>query len=360
MKNKKKNLIGLLRFAVFSLIFMFLFVGLSNVFVPKGKNDATGMSANITEAYKAEDKNTLDVAFIGNSDIYRAVNPVMIWEDLGITSCDIGMPRMSSYEAYRKLNNLFKVQSPKLVVFEVDCMFSTVNHFGDDGDVENNRHDNLDEAINKGIDNLKENFKNLDDAILSGISYNFPLTKYKYRWKSIKAKDFINQKGKYHFYAKGFIYNKTAKPFLYGDTYMGENDGSKESFDRNADKYLEKTLELCKKNNCQLLLVSVPSGSSWNWQKHNTIADFAEKNNLQFIDYNTDMDLLDNFDWNTDTKDEGNHLNNSGARKVTKAIEKVLVNDYQLTASELTDEQTAKWEDDVKKYYKEIVKKKKK
>ena len=356
----KKNLTDAVKIICFALVFALTFAGLSNVFVPKGKNDATGMSANITDAYLGEDNNTIDVVFIGNSDVYRAINPVQIWEKEGITSCDVGMPRMTAYDAYRKLGNLFKKQQPKLVVLETDCIFTTSNTFDEQGKIINDSPVNdLSENVNSGLNNLKTQFKNLDDAILSGISYNFPLAKYKYRWKQIKLKDFVNRKGKYSYFAKGFIYDNQKKPFTHGDTYMQDGSCPKEVIDEITMKSLNNICSLCSENGAQLMLLSVPSGNSWNINKHNLIKDYADEKGIKFVDFNKDIQLVSGFDWNTDTKDEGNHLNCFGAEKVTDAVIKILKDDYRLERSSLNDEQMKKWNSDAKKYYTEIVKGKK-
>ena len=135
MKNTKKNMKGLVRSLSFILVFCLIFAYCSNVFSPKGKTDSTGMSSCITGAYKGEAKNSIDVMMVGNSDIYRAINPIQIWEDKRITTCVMGMPSITTAEIYHKLVEMFKYQSPKLVVFETDCMFTTINKFDKNGNL---------------------------------------------------------------------------------------------------------------------------------------------------------------------------------------------------------------------------------
>lgn len=360
MENKKKNIKGLIRFICFSLVFVLLFAGLSNVFVPKEKNDATGMSANITDAYLGEENNTIDIVFIGNSDVYRAINPIQIWEKTGITSCDVGMPRMNVYDAYRRLDRVFTKQQPKLVVLEADCIFSTSNAFDENGRLTANdkRMNTVSEKLNQGMYNLKTQFKNLDDAILSGISYNFPLTKYKYRWKKIKPTDFFNRKGKYYYFAKGFIYDKHKVPFKHGDTYMCENAPVNESISDNTKQNLDKIYELCKRNNAEFMLLTVPSGNSWNINKHNAVYSYSKEKDIRFFDFNKDIQLVNGFDWQTDTKDGGNHLNCYGAEKVTDAVINVINQEYGFEKTALSKSTEERWNNDAQRYYREIVKRK--
>ena len=81
----KKNLKGLLKFVAFLGIFVLIFTQLSIVFDPKDGKDKTGLSRNVSYSYRAEDANVLDVVFIGNSNAYRAFNPIQLWEDKQIT-----------------------------------------------------------------------------------------------------------------------------------------------------------------------------------------------------------------------------------------------------------------------------------
>lgn len=356
MKNTKKNMKGLVRSLSFILVFCLIFAYCSNVFSPKGKTDSTGMSSCITGAYKGEAKNSIDVMMVGNSDIYRAINPIQIWEDKRITTCVMGMPSITTAEIYHKLVEMFKYQSPKLVVFETDCMFTTINKFDKNGNLaEDDNKRTIEQGIAYGIKKFHENFTNVDEAIIAGINYKFPLMKYNYRWKDLNKNDFVNLRGKYKFIAKGFIADKKAQRFEHGKTYLGKQNSKAEEIDRNTQKYFDKILDLCQKHNCRLALVSIPAGTSWNYSKHNAVKELAAKNNLIFIDYNTDMNKIDNFNWETDTKDGGNHLNYSGAVKVTYAFEQELTDTFNLTPSELSEDVISSWNEDTERFYSEVI-----
>lgn len=356
MENSKKNIYGIIRALSFAVIFCLLFAYFSNVFSPKGKTDSTGMSSCITGAYKGEAENSIDVIMVGNSDVYRAINPIQIWEDKKITTCVMGMPSITTAEIYHKLAEMFKYQSPKLVVFETDCMFNTINKFDENGNlVDGDNKRSLKQNMAYGIQKFQENFKNIDEAIMAGINYRFPLMKYAYRWQNLNRNDFLNIKGKYKFIAKGFIADKAAQRFEHGKTYLGEKNAPPAELNRNDEKYFEKIVKLCEKHNCRLVLLSIPAGTSWNFSKHNAIDELAKKHKLTFIDYNTDMHKIDNFDWETDTKDGGNHLNYSGALKVTYAFEQELADTFGLEESAIDQDVINSWNEDTSKFYSEIV-----
>ena len=77
---------------------------------------------------------------------------------------------------------------------------------------------------------------------------------------------------------------------------------------------LKKITEICRERGISLVLFSAPSPANWTMRRHNTVQDTAESLGLPYIDGN----LLDlGIDWDTDTYDRGDHLNYSGAAKVT-------------------------------------------
>ena len=352
MKYKEKNLKGFGRGLIFTIIFCLIFAGFSNLFTPKADANTEGMSAMVTKAYLAEERDTIDVLFLGNSNMYRAFNPIQLWQEQGITSCDIGMPGSNTVELYRKAVDFMKYQKPKMIVVETDCMFDGVNVFDANGNLIVSKSTKIESKVKERMDAYKNSFDNLDDAIMSGISYRWPLMKYKYRWKRIKSRDFTDEKGKYKFVAKGYVNGVEKKPFKYGATYMGVNYGSTADISSNSDIYIKKLNELCKTNDCQLVLVSVPCGKYWNWQKHNAAQKFADENNIKFLDFNVETQLIPEFSWKNCSRDGGTHINGKGAKYVTHAMGRYLVEQCDMKPSNLTDKQKAAWNKDVKSFNK--------
>lgn len=352
MKYKEKNLKGFGRGLIFTIIFCLIFAGFSNLFTPKADANTEGMSAMVTKAYLAEERDTIDVLFLGNSNMYRAFNPIQLWQEQGITSCDIGMPGSNTVELYRKAVDFMKYQKPKMIVVETDCMFDGVNVFDANGNLIVSKSTKIESKVKERMDAYKNSFDNLDDAIMSGISYRWPLMKYKYRWKRIKSRDFTDEKGKYKFVAKGYVNGVEKKPFKYGATYMGVNDGSTAKLSSNSDVYVKKLIELCKANNCQLMITSVPCGKYWNWQKHNAAQKFADENNIKFLDFNVETQLIPEFSWKNCSRDGGTHINGKGAKYITHAMGRYLVEQCDMKPSNLTAKQKAAWNKDVKSFNK--------
>lgn len=343
MKNKKKNIIGLVKSVIFLIIFVFLFTQLSNLLMPKVKDEATGKYVNMISSVTALDENSVDVIFVGNSNLYCSINPTKIWLDKKITSCVISTPFLTEAEAYYKTKDILKTQSPKYIVFETDCMFETDNVFDENGYLiwtPDKKEDKF------HINTVKEKLDALEQSIYSCIDSRYPLMKFNFRWKKIDLGEIKNTTRKKAFTARGYRPSKTVKAFKYGDTYMSFNHNGKEPLEEISAKYFKMLIELCRENNIELVLMTVPTGTTWNTYKHRTVSELAEQNGLHYVDFNTETNLIPDFDWKKDTKDGGNHLNTRGAKKVTKAYEDILTNDFKLPPTKLTDEQTQQWNND--------------
>ena len=91
---------------------------------------------------------------------------------------------------------------------------------------------------------------------------------------------------------------------------------------------LEAQSKLLKENGAELILISTPSTRNWNYTRHEVTEDFAAGKGITYIDLNTIDKSELNIDWNTDTKDGGDHLNVSGAQRVTEWFGRYIDKNY--------------------------------
>jgi hypothetical protein len=121
-------------------------------------------------------------------------------------------------------------------------------------------------------------------------------------------------------------------------------------FGENSYHYLDKMVELCKKNNIQLILIKAPSLYPYWYDEWETqMEEYAKKNNLPYINF---LELTDEagIDFSKDTYDAGLHLNVSGAEKLSKYFGKILQNDYKVP-DRRNDEKLAKtWQEKIAFY----------
>lgn len=369
----------LMRAICFCLLFVILFIFLSGAFIPRTGTTEDGMESRISKAYRGEPRDSIDTVFIGNSDIYRAISPVDLFHQTGITSAIAGRPNKQLSEVPGDIRDILRYQNPKTIVLETDCMFSGTNPGFKKGispleaeaakvDVAGqapSKATNADvagqapsKATNAPQQNIFAKYKALlqegDSAFLAALNYKFPLVKYHDNWKHLKLTTFLQPRGKYHFSNKGMAYANTVKAYPFGNEYMQLSGGKHAMLSEEKLDQFQKIYDLCDRNGIRLVLLTVPSANTWNKGKSDTVKQLAKKYDLTYYDYNRQLPA--GFNWVTDSKDGGNHLNYAGASAVTKDLAKKLTDDLTMNPTSLTKEQKQQWKKDYEHFHKSIVK----
>lgn len=369
----------LMRAICFCLLFALLFVFLSGAFIPRTGTTEDGMESRISKAYRGESRDSIDTVFIGNSDIYRAISPVDLFHQTGITSAIAGRPNKQLSEVPGDIQDILRYQNPKTIVLETDCMFSGTNPGFKKGisplEAEAAKVDVAGQAPSKAtaadvagqappkakasahqniFDKCKALLQEGDSAFLAALNYKFPLIKYHDNWKHLKLTAFLQPRGKYHFSNKGMAYANTVKAYPFGNEYMQLSGGKHAMLSEEKLDQFQKIYDLCDRNGIRLVLLTVPSANTWNKGKSDTVKQLAKKYDLTYYDYNRQLPA--GFDWVTDSKDGGNHLNYAGASAVTKDLAKKLTDDLTMSPSALTKEQKQQWKKDYEHFHKSIAK----
>ena len=382
----------LMRAICFCLLFVILFVFLSGAFIPRTGTTEDGMESRISKAYRGEPRDSIDTVFIGNSDIYRAISPVDLFQQTGITSAIAGRPNKQLSEVPGDIRDILRYQNPKTIVLETDCMFSGTNpgfkkgispleaeaakvdvagqapskatdadvagqapSKATDADVAGQAPSKATDTAHQNIfDRCKALLQEGDSAFLAALNYKFPLVKYHDNWKHLKLATFLQPRGKYHFSNKGMAYANTVKAYPFGNEYMQLSGGKHAMLSEEKLDQFQKIYDLCDRNGVRLVLLTVPSANTWNKGKSDTVKQLAKKYDLTYYDYNRQLPA--GFDWATDSKDGGNHLNYAGASAVTKDLAKKLTDDLTMNPTSLTKEQKQQWKKDYEHFHKSIVK----
>ena len=356
----------LMRAICFCLLFVILFVFLSGAFIPRTGTTEDGMESRISKAYRGEPRDSIDTVFIGNSDIYRAISPVDLFHQTGITSAIAGRPNKQLSEVPGDIRDILRYQNPKTIVLETDCMFSGTNPGFKKGisplEAEDAKVDVAGQAPSKATNAPQQNIfakckallQEGDSAFLAALNYKFPLVKYHDNWKHLKLTTFLQPRGKYHFSNKGMAYANTVKAYPFGNEYMQLSGGKHAMLSEEKLDQFQKIYDLCDRNGIRLVLLTVPSANTWNKGKSDTVKQLAKKYDLTYYDYNRQLPA--GFDWGTDSKDGGNHLNYAGASAVTKDLAKKLTDDLTMNPTSLTKEQKQQWKKDYEHFHKSIVK----
>lgn len=308
-----------LKIITFVLLAVLLLEGMSKVLMPRSNSGSGGMHNYRARGFYGEEKKSLDIAAIGNSDLASGFSPMELWKSHGITGFACGEPNQTIDQSVRLLQEVLTCQKPKVVILETDTLF-------------------------------QENMEgHLTSLVKTAVNYLFPVLEYHDRWKSVTLSELMGKQQKpWHDSGKGYRYSGDRVAYK-GDDYMAETK-EKEEIDAIAMKSLDQFVEICQEAGIQVMFMEMPSANSWNMARHRAVADYASSRNISFIDFNMKDRMKETgFDWMTDSRDGGNHLNYSGAKKISVWLGDYLAKDYQLE-DHRKDSRYQRWQQDVSAY----------
>ena len=241
----------------------------------------------------AEPKDSIDVMIMGDSEALTLADTSKL-EEAGINAYITGQYGQRTGEAYYAFTSLLKNQSPKILILETNMVTLEMG------------------TAQEAYLSLTAGFGNL-----------LPVFKYHDMWKTELGLEHRELSEHY----RGFEIREDEQPYTGGE-YMFET-ADKLPMRISASFYLDKIKELCDKKGISLILVTAPSPVNHTYEKHNTIASYAAEKGLPYIDMNLMISEL-GIDWETDTLDEGDHVNYKGSSKITDYLIKYLKENYGL------------------------------
>lgn len=234
---------------------------------------------------------TIDVLFLGDSQVWASLSPRYLYKEFGIVSYNGGTPGQWTYDGKVILDETLKKQNLKAVVLEASEIFSYPNKY---------------------------------KFLLSQI---MPI----FHYHGIGRRSDMAT-GDEH--SLGANLSDVVAPYAGGTSYMDIDYPAKEIASHSL-KYLNEIVTFCKEKNIKVLFMASPSPLTWNRGKQKAVNTYSKEKNIPFIDYNEPSKQKElGIDFMCDTRDGGDHLNNSGARKVTNSVgqwlkENVKLKDYR-------------------------------
>lgn len=296
MQDFKRKLKAVRKTALFFGILSLLLTSLSKLVLRismENESFVKSRNKNITGIQK-EPKNTIDALIVGDSLSYSAFSPMQLWEQQGITAYVCGQSGQKLQEAYYTLLTAIKSQTPKIVILETNMIFRE-----------------------------QKVVSSLQTTIIEEGSYRIPLFRYHDIWKPLLIGATYGEE-----MYKGFSLREAVVPYTKGE-YMKESTDKKE-ISEGVQYYMGKIIDLCKEKNIELLLAATPSPKNYNYRTYNALSNYAKEHGLKYLEMNLLQQEI-GIDWNTDSLDKGDHLNLSGATKVTKYLGNYLQTNYKFS-----------------------------
>ena len=328
------------RVVIIILVFVGIFYFLNILMMPKYQDSL--VEGSFTSEYYKSPKNH-EVIFIGDCEVYANFNPMILYEEYGISSWVRGNSQQLIWQSYYILEETLKYETPKAIVLNVNSLRYDKSS------------DKRSEAYNRlMIDRMKwsaSKIKLIKESMLDEetfISYVLPILRYHSRYDELTKEDL-----KYLFKRKnvtynGFLVNKNIKPV---ENLPVKRKLNKYTFDEENLKWLDKIVELCKKHDIKVILVKAPSVLPyWYDEYEEQIISYASKNDLLYVNLLDHVEEI-GIDYSKDTYDGGLHLNLTGAAKNSKYFGKVLKQSI-----DLKDFNGDNYYEELLKQYKEEIK----
>lgn len=304
------------------------------------------------KGFYLEDKDSLDVVFIGASEVYAGFSSAYAYKRFGFTSYPFATQSniISSYKS--QIKTIIERQHPKLLVIEINGAL-----YGDNKQLENeanfrNYVDNIPLDSNK-VQIVK------DYAPENELEYYLPIVKYHSVWNDWPSGlhwslSTMQDALRGHNLLKGSK-NKTEiyKPEEKVYNIELKNNNKKKDLTEKSESYLRDMLEYCKSENITNIVFTrfphvVSKKHLGRFERGNAAGEIIAEYGYDFLNFEKDfvdtgLDTSHDF-YNVD------HLNVYGQQKFTEYLGNILCERYGVTKSELTDSQKAQW-DETARYY---------
>lgn len=282
----------------FVAIGLVLVVALGPIFQPKSNTAEAGMINASSNAFTGEAPNTIDAVFIGDSETYTSLSPMEMWQSHGLATYNCSTSGQTLPYCSTFLNRVLKTQRPKVVFLEANALFRRFSY---------------------------------EKVAARAVNDAFPALEYHDRWKQLSLEDFIIDPD--HTWTdslKGFKLRFSYKPTTEETIAKCKAaNGDKTDVPARNRNILKSMKERCEEAGAQLVVISTPTKVNWNEKRRDTMLEIADEYGIEFIDMNLGEQPVD-IDWSCESYDGGDHVNYSGAKKVSAMMADILVNQYGL------------------------------
>jgi hypothetical protein len=317
---------------IFVIVFIIINYALIFVFVPKGSNTRMTMREMFSQ------KDSIDVAFIGASLSVRDINPYIMDKELGVKTFDYAFSSQMFIGTYYSLKELFNYQKPKLLVLTAEqtnftnkaekplvflstapymkSLFNGVQYYFASSAQDGSYLDRLFPWRGYHVASMQDLLKNIYGKLDASYTY------YPQSWQ---VEAFANNKSGY--IGKGSVKVDPSDPkgtISYDNLKSSHDNRNIDGIQPKNVEYLKKISELCKLNDCKLILLTPPAPvyevlrvkNYFEFDKE--ISKISKNLNIEYYDYNLINPEL--FKQKEDYFSDSEHLNSKGAEAFSESL----------------------------------------
>lgn len=300
-----------LRFLAFAALALWMIFGLGQLLRDR--------STTLAGFYSVPE-DTVDVLCVGSSHVNSGIVPAVLWKECGISACNVFSWSQPIWISYYYIEEALRTQKPRAVVLDLYGML-----YGNSAE----QPTEIDQTNYKNsfqIDTDLTYFRMLDTVRTCGIDLRNPIdflniVRYHTRWKYITEDMFTYDPHKDPDFMRGYGVQMGCTPVTV-PAYAAV--GAVTPPYDTAAKWLQKIVTLCRNKGVEPIFTLLPYGYQENeCAIYNWLSAYAEKEKIPFLNYATVEGTRIGFDYATQMSDRG-HLNEKGARAVTKDLGRFL------------------------------------
>lgn len=282
--------------------------------------------------FENQPQDSLDVLYIGTSELFEGVDPIITYASEGITGYNLAVTYSSAVTNYYQLKYALRHHTPKIVVCDFASLFE--DHLPSDNEP----------LYRKIYETMPD--KEIKNQLLTDIlkldssqdywSWRFSFFRYHSSWKDIRMKNFmpINRYNQnYKLYNKGAFMNSRSyegdKLEIVPETWTSTK--SEAELSNISVDYYDMLINECKDREIKVLAVIPPNiqmahqiSSRWN-----TMKDYFDSRSIDYLNYDTYEQVV-RMGLCKDHYFDSGHLNTFGAFIFSKALASDINNMYHL------------------------------
>ena len=294
-----------------------------------------------------EDENSLDVVYLGASEVYSDIAPGYAYERSGVTGYLFATQANSILNYKAQLKNILSRQSPSLIVIELNGAL-----YGDEEEV--TKEANLrNYADNVPLDLTKLEWIS-ENVTENRLEYLVPFAKYHDVWSDFPS-EMKYQKTVWQDKMRGYgclkgVLNETA---VFKNTQrsmnsmLAQSGDSKQPLTQTEEKGLRDLLGYCKSEGLDNVVFArfphiVVRRTFSRFERGNAVGDIVREYGYDYLNFERDFEQT-GLDEETDFYNL-DHLNVYGQKKFTAYLTDYLAQNYALVPRELSESQRAEWQ----------------
>lgn len=306
------------------------------------------------QGFYQEEKDSIDVILFGASEVFPGYSPAYAYKQYGFTSYSYAIDANYTKLIKYQIEEVLSYQSPKCIIIETSCYYNPR---------QTEEKNTALATLRKWTDGIP--FSKHKTDIISQltdsdqISYYFPFIMYHGNLENFSdTKAEISQKLRGYTYLKGIT--STNKKTECNSLRDVSDDNTEAELPKKDYEYFMELIEYCKNLDCKVVFVRFPQRIENDddykmFCTQNYIDRLVTDNGLDFINLDkefTDIGLVPNEDFY-----DKHHMNVNGQIKMTDYLGQLLRNEYNITATDLSENNRQKWDNSVKyieafyKYY---------